>query len=69
MDTGISNKDKSYFKRNEDGSIAGKGKEINFKHCKHKQVKYNKEKSALICDCGAGWEGERLDELYNLLVK
>ena len=42
-------------------------KEINFTKCDHKGVRF--EKGKLICTCGVGWEGERLNELFELLTK
>lgn len=42
-------------------------KEINFTKCDHKQVKF--EQGRLRCVCGSSWEGERLNELFELLTK
>lgn len=42
-------------------------KELNFTKCDHKEVKFVGD--GLRCVCGAGWQGERLNELFELLTK
>ena len=42
-------------------------KNVKFKRCVHKGVKYDNGK--LICTCGAVWTGPRLQELFDLLTK
>lgn len=44
-------------------------KEINFEHCTHKDIQFNKEKHELRCKCGVAFTGERLGELYSILTK
>lgn len=39
--------------------------ELHFKRCSHKNVKFDNGK--LLCTCGAGWQGPKIAELYELL--
>lgn len=40
-------------------------REIEFRNCKHKDVKY--ADGSLKCSCGVSWTGPRLNELYDAL--
>lgn len=42
-------------------------KEIKFKKCKHKNIRYCD--GGIRCTCGAGWFGSNVDKLWKLLVK
>ncbi len=42
-------------------------KEIKFVKCPHKKVKFVDGK--LVCPCGAVWTGNRLNELFDFLIK
>lgn len=39
--------------------------EIKVNICKHKNIKYVSS-TEIKCDCGAGWRGDNISELYRL---
>ena len=65
--------DKSFFKQHGKAikketkkyDAHAEARPVNFRKCRHKQVKV--VDGELRCSCGAGWRGPRLVEVFNKL--
>jgi hypothetical protein len=42
--------------------------EIEYRECRHTDVKLNETRTELMCKCGVSWTGPRLQELERLFL-